>query len=135
MAEIEIALVNVDLKSIAALGHRLKSAALTVGALSFAEYCKELESFMETLRSLPFTELKIDQTFVRNACADPSSRAIIESSIQLGKILNLNLVAEGVETQVEWDLIATLGCVQGYFIAKPMPRAEFANWASHNNGG
>ncbi len=94
-------------------------------------------STMETLRNLPFTELKIDQTFVRNALGDPSSRAIIESSIQLAKTLNLNLVAEGVETQVEWDLMTTLGCncVQGYFIAKPMPRTEFANWASQNSGG
>lgn len=94
-------------------------------------------STMETLRNLPFTELKIDQTFVRNAFDDPSSRAIIESSVQLAKTLNLNLVAEGVETQVEWDLITTLGCdcVQGYFIAKPMPMAEFANWAAHHSGG
>lgn len=94
-------------------------------------------STMETLRNLPFTELKIDQTFVRNAFEDPSSRAIIESSIQLAKTLNLNLVAEGVETQGEWDLITTLGCdcVQGFFVARPMPRAEFANWASHNGGG
>ncbi len=94
-------------------------------------------STMETLRNLPFTELKIDQTFVRNAFDDPSSRAIIESSIQLAKMLNLNLVAEGVETQIEWDLMTTLGCdcMQGYFIAKPMPRTEFANWASQNSGG
>jgi len=94
-------------------------------------------STMETLRNLPFTELKIDQTFIRNAFDDPSSRAIIESSIQLAKTLNLDLVAEGVETQMEWDLMATLGCccVQGYFVAKPMPRAEFATWASQHSGG
>ncbi|MDH5552354.1 MAG: EAL domain-containing response regulator [Nitrosomonas sp.] len=94
-------------------------------------------STMETLRSLPFTELKIDQTFVRSALTDPSSRAIIESSIQLAKTLNLNLVAEGVETQVEWDLMATLGCgcVQGFFVARPMPRVEFTTWAAHNGGG
>lgn len=89
-------------------------------------------STMETLRNLPFTELKIDQTFVRNAPVDPYSRAIIESSIQLGKTLKLNLVAEGVETQEELDLITKLGCgcVQGYFIAKPMPSEAFAQWAT-----
>lgn len=83
---------------------------------------------METLNNLPFTELKIDRIFVNAAVSDPSSRAIVESSINLGKEFGLNIVAEGVENQTEWDLVAGLGCteVQGYFISKPLPHDEFS---------
>jgi len=87
-------------------------------------------STMENLKQLPFTELKVDRAFVNGATQDEASRAILSSSIQLGKIFNLNLVAEGVEKQQDWDLIADSGCdeVQGFFIAKPMPATEFINW-------
>lgn len=87
-------------------------------------------SNMEKLKQLPFSELKIDRAFVFGAADDPTTRAILESSVHLGKTLGMNLVAEGVETQDEWDLIAKLGCneVQGYFIARPMPAAELCAW-------
>ncbi len=90
---------------------------------------------MEMLKHMPFTELKIDQIFTNGAANDPSTRAILESSIQLGKIFGLNIVAEGIETQSDWDLVAELGCneVQGYFIAKPMPFDELIKWLSHHN--
>lgn len=87
-------------------------------------------STMENLKQLPFTELKIDRAFVNGASQDEATRAILDSNIQLGKIFNLNLVAEGVETLQDWDLIVDSGCdeVQGYFIAKPMPAQEFISW-------
>ena len=87
-------------------------------------------STMENLKQLPFTELKVDRAFVNGAAQDEASRAILGSSIQLGKIFNLRLVAEGVEKQQDWDLIANSGCdeVQGFFIAKPMPAQEFIDW-------
>lgn len=87
-------------------------------------------STMENLKQLPVTELKVDRAFVNGATRDEGARAILGSSIQLGKIFRLNLVAEGVEKQADWDLIAGSGCdeVQGYFIAKPMPAVEFIKW-------
>ncbi len=87
-------------------------------------------SNMEKLKQLPFSELKVDRTFVCGATEDPTSRAILESNVNLGRTLGLNLVAEGVETQEDWDLVAKLGCneVQGYFIAKPMPADELLVW-------
>lgn len=87
-------------------------------------------STMENLKQLPFTELKVDRAFVNGAVQDEAARAILSSSIQLGKIFHLNLVAEGVETQQDWDLIADSGCdeVQGYFIAQPMPADQFIEW-------
>jgi len=88
-------------------------------------------SSMEQLRQIPFTELKIDRSFVHQAASNKASRAILESSIALAKKLNIDCVAEGVENQEDWDLIAQLGCesVQGYYIAKPMPASEFPAWA------
>ena len=87
-------------------------------------------STMENLKQLPVTELKVDRAFVNGATKDEAARAILGSSIQLGKIFRLNLVAEGVEKQQDWDLIASSGCdeVQGYFIAKPMAAKEFIEW-------
>jgi PAS domain S-box-containing protein len=87
-------------------------------------------STMENLKQLPFTELKVDRAFVNGATQDEAARAILGSSIQLGKIFNLNLVAEGVEKQQDWDLIVESGCdeVQGFFIAQPMPAQDFIAW-------
>lgn len=85
---------------------------------------------MEKLQQLPFCELKVDRVFVSRATSDPTSLAILESSVHLGRSLGMNLVAEGVETQEDWDLVAKLGCdeVQGYFIARPMPADELPKW-------
>ena len=91
-------------------------------------------SSMQQLKRIPFTELKIDRAFVAGAPTDDEARAMLESSIALAKKLELSIVAEGVETQEEWDLIEQLGVeiVQGYFIAKPMPAHELLDWARAN---
>ena len=87
-------------------------------------------SSLEQLRLIPFTELKIDRSFVHNAANNKASQAILESAISLAKRLAIRCVAEGVETQEDWDLVESLGCdiVQGYFIAKPMPAKDFVPW-------
>ncbi|MGI9412803.1 MAG: EAL domain-containing protein, partial [Hyphomicrobiales bacterium] len=55
----------------------------------------------------------------------------VEASINLGKQLDLRLVAEGVETAEDWDYVASAGIdeVQGYYVARPMPADELAGWA------
>ena len=90
-------------------------------------------SSMEKLKQLPFTELKIDRAFVFGAAMDDSARAILESSVRLGRALNMKVVAEGVETQEDWDIVAGAGCdeVQGFFVARPMPADEFIRWKSN----
>ena len=87
-------------------------------------------SSMEQLQRIPFSELKIDRAFVRGAHQDASARAILESSVLLAKKLDMKVVAEGVETQEDWALVAKLGCdqVQGYYVAKPMPADQFLEW-------
>lgn len=87
-------------------------------------------SSMEQLKQIPFTELKVDRAFVFGADQDASMQAILESSIELARKLNLEIVAEGVETQADWDLLSELGCdyAQGYYYAKPMSSDDFESW-------
>ena len=84
-------------------------------------------SSLRQLTRVPFTELKIDQGFVTGCAANPSSRAIVESSVQMARRLDIKSVAEGVETQADWDVLKAVGCdvAQGYFIAKPMQESSF----------
>jgi EAL domain-containing protein (putative c-di-GMP-specific phosphodiesterase class I)/ActR/RegA family two-component response regulator len=89
-------------------------------------------SSMQQLSRIPFTELKIDQSFVMRAIEKDSCRVMLESSLDMARKLRLQAVAEGVETRADWDLLKTMGCdaAQGYFIARPMPGAQIADWAS-----
>lgn len=88
-------------------------------------------SSLALLRKIPFTELKIDRSFVHMASDNQASRAILESSIALSKKLGIQSVAEGVEDEADWNLIKSLGCdiAQGYFRARPMPPEDFLRWA------
>jgi EAL domain-containing protein (putative c-di-GMP-specific phosphodiesterase class I)/CheY-like chemotaxis protein len=88
-------------------------------------------SSMSRLSRIAFTELKIDQSFVKNAAQSASSRAVLESSLEMALKLGIDAVAEGVETQVEWDLLRSLDCpmAQGYYIARPMDGPQFIAWA------
>jgi EAL domain-containing protein (putative c-di-GMP-specific phosphodiesterase class I)/CheY-like chemotaxis protein len=87
-------------------------------------------SSMGQLQKIPFVELKIDRSFVVGAGENASTRSILESSTTLAKQLQITSVAEGVETREDWDRIADLGIdiVQGYFVSKPLPAADFGPW-------
>ena len=87
-------------------------------------------SSMEQLKMIPFDELKIDRSFVKGATNDKTALAILESSISLGKMLGMNIIAEGVETYDDWELVVSRGCdqAQGYYIAKPMSAEDFDKW-------
>jgi EAL domain-containing protein (putative c-di-GMP-specific phosphodiesterase class I)/CheY-like chemotaxis protein len=87
-------------------------------------------SSMQRLARVPFTELKIDKSFVQNAPDDASSRAMLESSLEMAQKLRITAVAEGVESQAQWDMLRGLGCplAQGYLIARPMDAFGFMDW-------
>jgi len=87
-------------------------------------------STFKQLQGIPFGELKVDRSFVSGADSDPASRAILESSVLLGQKLGMEIVAEGVETQEDWELIERLGCqtIQGYFVSRPLPGGELPAW-------
>ena len=99
-------------------------------ALSIDDYGTGYSS-MQQLSRVPFSELKIDQSFVSSALERESSKVILSSSLDMARKLGLKAVAEGVETRAHWNLLQSLGCdiAQGYFIAKPMEAAAFEDWA------
>jgi EAL domain-containing protein (putative c-di-GMP-specific phosphodiesterase class I) len=80
-------------------------------------------SSLAQLSQIPFTELKIDQGFVGGSPNQARKRAVIETSLDLARKLDLQVVAEGVETMEEWQLLAQLGCdfAQGHLISKAVP--------------
>lgn len=87
-------------------------------------------STMKQLVRVPAQEMKIDKSFVSGAGADKVKYAILKSSIQLGKSLDMKTVAEGVETREEWKMVEELGAdiVQGYYAARPLKADEFVTW-------
>lgn len=91
-------------------------------------------SSMQQLTRIAFTELKIDQSFVKNAADPQANRAVLESSLEMADKLRIPAVAEGVETREEWDLLRGMRCdlAQGYFIAKPMDSGDFLGWLKRN---
>ncbi|PKH03701.1 GGDEF domain-containing protein [Psychromonas sp. MB-3u-54] len=87
-------------------------------------------SSLTYLKRLPAETLKIDQSFVRDMLIDTDDKAIIQGIIELAKVFNLKVIAEGVETPQHGELLLSLGSyfAQGYGIAKPMPANEILTW-------
>ena len=83
-------------------------------------------SSLSYLKQFPFDTLKIDRSFIKDLDSAPSDIAIVNAIITLGKGLNLNVVAEGVETKQLQDLLKNLDCkyIQGYLFSKPVPATE-----------
>jgi len=88
-------------------------------------------SSLEQLRLLPFTELKIDQSFVRAIDSDVTASVIVKSAIKLGHELNLQVVAEGVENWKIYNWLRNEQCdiAQGWVISKAMPCNNISAWA------
>ncbi|MEO8457183.1 MAG: EAL domain-containing protein [Chloroflexota bacterium] len=83
------------------------------------------------LKELPLNTVKIDQGFILKLLEDPSNAAIAGSIISLGHKLNLNVIAEGVETEEQLQFLRNQGCdeFQGFLISRPVPAAEFRSIA------
>ncbi|MDR3540259.1 MAG: EAL domain-containing protein [Desulfosporosinus sp.] len=79
-------------------------------------------SSLNYLRQLPVDTLKIDQSFVKDICADANGEAVITTIILLAQNLRLKVIAEGVETQTQWSFLKDKRCdeMQGYFFSKPL---------------
>lgn len=84
-------------------------------------------SSLTYLQRLPLSQLKIDQSFVRDLAVDSNDAAIIRTILALGSSLDISVVAEGVETQQQRDYLLSSGCqiFQGYLFGKPEPLAVF----------
>jgi EAL domain-containing protein (putative c-di-GMP-specific phosphodiesterase class I)/DNA-binding NarL/FixJ family response regulator len=87
-------------------------------------------SSMQQLARIPFTELKIDRSFVHEAHLRRNLRVILQSALEMARQLGLVTVAEGIETLEDWRLLQQSGCVigQGYLISRPLPAEEILPW-------
>lgn len=97
--------------------------------LSVDDYGTGKTSLQQLMR-IPFSELKIDRSFVTGAESNHAIELVLSSSIAVCHRLDRRSVAVGVETRQDWDFLLKLGCTyaQGYYIAKPMEREALPNW-------
>lgn len=84
-------------------------------------------SSLSYLKQLPVDELKIDGSFIRDSVHDPRGRALVEAIVAVGRVLSLQVVAEGVESREQVTLLHEFGCpvLQGYLFGRPMPVHRF----------
>lgn len=89
-------------------------------------------SSLQYLDRLPINSVKIDQMFIKNMLTDPSKNHIVETTIELARRLNLNTIAEGVETQDMEDQLVRYGCEigQGFHYCKPLSLPDLENFLS-----
>ena len=92
-------------------------------------------SSLSYLHRLPMKELKLDKSFVQDVSNSAAARSLIHSVVRIGDGLGLTVVAEGVETQEQFDFLRERGCavVQGYLFAKPMTGAELERWLAERD--
>jgi diguanylate cyclase (GGDEF)-like protein/PAS domain S-box-containing protein len=84
-------------------------------------------SSLQYLKMLPLNELKIDQSFIRDIVIDNNDRSIVRTIIAMASSLGFEVIAEGVETEAQKELLLNKGCqhFQGYLFGKPMPIKQF----------
>jgi diguanylate cyclase (GGDEF)-like protein len=127
----ESLLLESDPKNIAVL-HELRSLGIRIVMDDFGTGFSSLNY----LRSFPFDKIKIDQSFVRDMSKGHESVAIIKAIIDLGRALRIEVVAEGVETEEQLELLVAEGCaeMQGYYFSKPQPIENFEKILTERNG-
>ena len=111
-------------------------AMTTIGRLRELDVTFALDDFgtgyssLAALKNLPVQSIKIDQSFVRDMVTDERDASIVRAAIELGRNFELDIVAEGVESQHVREVLAGLDCdyVQGYHLARPMRSPAFLEW-------
>ena len=106
--------------------HVLRSLGVTLSVDDFGTGYSSLSY----IRSFPLHRLKIDRSFVQDLDNDPAALAIVRTIIDLGHILHLQVLAEGVEDESQLALLRAEGCdeVQGFYFSRPIPADAFAAW-------
>ena len=87
-------------------------------------------SSLRYLKDLPIDRLKIDQSFARDLTADVNNEAIVRAVIAMGDALKLSVLAEGVETQIDFNCLEAMGCYtyQGYYFSRPISARQFRDY-------
>lgn len=101
--------------------------------LSIDDFGTGFSSLLQLYR-IPFTELKIDRSFIKNLATNSESRIIVETCILLAHKLGMKVVAEGIEDRDTFTILHELGCDigQGYYFSKPLPEHELHVWLHEN---
>lgn len=105
-----------------AMIRRIKALGVTIALDDFGTGYSSLE----TLRSFPFDKIKLDRSFMNEIEESPQARAIVRAVLALGKSLEIPILAEGVETRRQMDILDLEGCdaAQGFYLGRPAPHAD-----------
>jgi len=131
LLELEIT-ESVDDEQVSRKAQELKDEGYTLLMDDFGSGYSSLNILLET----PFDVIKLDKKFMENMMVSGKGRLILEQVVHMAGKLNLGLLAEGVETKEQVELLQSIGCdqVQGYYYAKPMPQEEFYEVLKQQNG-
>ncbi|MDO6964369.1 putative bifunctional diguanylate cyclase/phosphodiesterase [Rhizobium alvei] len=115
-----------DIEDVIGKMNELKALGLTLALDDFGTGYSSLQY----LKRMPFTQVKIDQSFVRDMLSEARGAVIVKGIVQMGRDLNLSVLAEGVETVQHRDHLLALGCTefQGYLFGRPVPADRFADF-------
>jgi EAL domain-containing protein (putative c-di-GMP-specific phosphodiesterase class I) len=89
-------------------------------------------AMLQQFKNIPATELKIDKSFVKEMTINSRNRVMVQKTIEMGHDLYMHVIAEGVETKEQLDLLRSYGCdsAQGYLFSRPVPAREMVSWLS-----
>jgi EAL domain-containing protein (putative c-di-GMP-specific phosphodiesterase class I) len=120
----ENVLIN-DMKKVSLILHSLRNHGFSISLDDFGTGYSSLSY----LNGLPITEIKIDRCFVDKILVSDQSNTLIRAIIAIGKSCEMNVVAEGVETGEQYQLLISYGCnlVQGYYLDRPLPIEKLAS--------
>jgi len=129
--EITESILVQDVEKTLGIFHQLKTMGIRIAVDDFGTGYSSLSY----LKRFPLSRLKIDQSFVCDLVENRDDQAIASATINLGHSLSLTVIAEGVETEAQLNILRTLGCdeVQGYFFSKPMPAMEMGRYLEESN--
>ncbi|MDD2846015.1 MAG: EAL domain-containing protein [Rhodoferax sp.] len=135
--QVPAALLEIEITETAAL-YNIDPVAATLRELGDLGIKTSLDDFgtgyssLTYLRRLPLSTLKIDQSFVKGMMNDAGDRAIVQGVVGLAASFGYNVIAEGVETVAQGEMLLQMGCshAQGYCVARPMPLEAFIDWAA-----
>ena len=111
---------------------QLKDEGYTLLMDDFGSGYSSLNILLET----PFDVIKLDKKFMENMVISTKGRLILEQMVRMAEKLNLGILAEGVETKEQVDILGKIGCdnVQGYYFARPMPQEDFFDLLKKDRG-
>lgn len=123
MLELTESVLVADVEAVIAKMHRLRTSGIRIALDDFGTGYSSLDY----LRRLPLDQLKMDRSFISDIVVNKRSASLARNIIQLGRDLDMTVLAEGVETQEQLRFLLDHGCAefQGFLLGRPVPRADF----------